>query len=94
MKNHEQIAFEERMREAREKRIAFGARMREAREKLRMSRVRVGIELGVTDQTVSNWETGRHYPDIALLGSLSRLLGVSVQFLFTGKEFSPVSVSV
>lgn len=49
-----------------------------------MSQQEVAATIGVTRQTVSNWESGRGLPDISLIESLAAALGVSVAELLTG----------
>lgn len=41
-------------------------------------------QLGVSDKAVSKWETGKGFPDIALIEPLCRTLGVSVMELLSG----------
>ena len=40
--------------------------------------------LGVSDKTVSKWETGRGLPEISIMQSLCKILGVSINELLTG----------
>ena len=42
--------------------------------------------IGVSEKTVSKWETGRGYPDVSLIEPLAAALGVSVIELFAGKN--------
>lgn len=46
-----------------------------------LSQQQLAALLGVASQTVSKWETGVTFPDIALLPELSRIFGVSVDEL-------------
>ena len=48
----------------------------------------LGQELGVTNKTVSRWETGNYMPDIELLIPLGELLGVSVNELLAGERLT------
>ena len=48
----------------------------------------LGRELGVTNKTVSRWETGAYMPDIELLIPLGEALGVSVNELLAGERLS------
>lgn len=48
----------------------------------------LGKELGVTNKTVSRWETGAYMPDIELLVPLGEALGVSVNELLAGERLS------
>lgn len=42
--------------------------------------------ISVTDKAVSKWETGRGFPDVSLLPSLAKALGVTVTELVNGEE--------
>lgn len=48
----------------------------------------LGQKLGVTNKTVSRWETGSYMPDIELLVPLGETLGVSVNELLAGERLS------
>ena len=48
----------------------------------------LGQRLGVTNKTVSRWETGSYMPDIELLVPLGEALGVSVNELLAGERLS------
>ena len=41
--------------------------------------------LGVSDKAISKWETGKGFPDIALIEPLGRALGVSIMELLSGE---------
>ena len=51
---------------------------------LGMSQEELGEAVYVTRQTVSNWETGKSYPDIQSLLRLSSLFGISLDQLIKG----------
>ena len=46
----------------------------------------LGERLGVTNKTISCWETGKYMPDIDKLQELSTCLGVSVNELLSGEK--------
>ncbi len=46
----------------------------------------LGAYLGVTNKTVSRWETGKYMPDIALIPEVCRLLDVTVNELLYGER--------
>lgn len=48
----------------------------------------LGKRLGVTNKTVSRWETGSYMPDIELLIPLGEALGISVNELLAGERLS------
>ena len=41
--------------------------IKELRERNKMTQLQLADKLGVTDKTISKWETGKGYPDITLL---------------------------
>ena len=56
------------------------------RKELSLNQKQLADKLGVTDKAVSKWETGRSAPDISLLESLARELGVSVVEILKGEK--------
>ena len=69
----------------------FIARLRKERG---MTQEQLGERLGVSQRTVSRWETGRNMPDIGLLPPLAETLGVTVAELLEGQRLgSPGSMS-
>lgn len=65
-----------------------GSMIKRLREERQMTQSQLGETLCVSDKTVSKWETGRGYPDIALLEPLARALRVSVAELLSGENVS------
>ena len=63
-----------------------GTMIRRLREERKMTQLQLAGKLGVTDKAISKWETGRGYPDIALVEPLAEALGVSVIELFSGED--------
>lgn len=61
-----------------------GATIKRLREEKNMTQASLAAKLGVSDKTVSKWETGRGYPDITLLEPVAAALGVSVVELMSG----------
>jgi transcriptional regulator with XRE-family HTH domain len=59
----------------------LGNRIRDQRKKLGLKQEDIARALQVSPQAVSKWERGENAPDIATLGPLSRLLGVSIDQL-------------
>ena len=58
----------------------------ECRKEKKLTQKELGNRLGVTDRAVSKWETGRSFPDVAMLEPLSVQLEVSVGELLSGKR--------
>ena len=56
-----------------------------------LTQEQLGEKLGVTNKTVSRWETGKYMPDIDKLQELSICLGVSVNELLSGEKIDNVA---
>ncbi len=56
-------------------------RIKQLREEKGMSQVRLSIELEVSQETVSAYENGRHYPSVQSLIKLSEIFGVSCDYI-------------
>lgn len=73
-------------------------RIRGQREKRGLKQQDVANALNVSPQAVSKWERGENAPDIAVLGALGKLLGVSVDWILgvgeTGRDVFEASVLV
>ncbi|MDR1691899.1 MAG: helix-turn-helix domain-containing protein [Oscillospiraceae bacterium] len=50
-------------------------------------------KLGLSPQAVSNWERGESMPDIAMLASLARVLGTTVDRILSAAEDSPLPLA-
>lgn len=61
-----------------------GAVIKELREKNRITQLQLARKLGVSDKTISKWETGKGYPDITLLEPIADSFHVSVAELLSG----------
>ena len=66
-----------------EKTGKFIARMRREKE---MTQAQLGERLGVTNKTVSRWETGKSLPDIAILIELAEFYNVDINEILDGKR--------
>lgn len=62
-----------------------GKTIRELREKRRITQRELAGQIGVSDKTVSKWETGKGLPDIGIIEELAKALGVSIAELLTGE---------
>ena len=70
-----------------------GAVIRELREKNKMTQLQFAEMLGVSDKTVSKWETGKGYPDITLLEPIAEAFRISVTELISGNTIHNENVS-
>ena len=55
----------------------FGQRLKELRKAAGYSQTRLAEYLGISQQAVGKWETGRATPDPGTIATIARLLGVS-----------------
>ena len=55
------------------------------RKEKKMTQQELGEKLGVTDKTISRWETGKYMPDLSVFPLLSKELGISVNDLMNGQ---------
>lgn len=61
--------------------MEIGTKLKNARAKSGLTQEKVAEEIGVTRQSMSNWENGRSYPDIVSVIKLSDLYSVSLDEL-------------
>lgn len=65
---------------------AIGKFIADIRREKHMTQQQLGDALGVSDKTISKWETGRGLPDPSLMLPLSQELGITVNELLSGKR--------
>lgn len=70
-----------------------GEVIKELREKNNVTQLQLADKLGVSDKTISKWETGKGYPDITLLEPIANALSVSVAELLSGNTVYNSNVS-
>lgn len=66
--------------------IKVGKFIAQIRKERGFTQESLGERLGVTNKTISRWETGKYMPDIDKLQELSTCLGVSVNELLSGEK--------
>ena len=64
----------------------FGKEIAALRRKCGLTQAALAKMLDISDKTVSKWESGLGFPDIATLPSLAEALGVSIDHLFYEKK--------
>lgn len=70
-----------------------GTTIKKLRESRNITQAKLGAALGVSDKTISKWETARGLPDITLLEPLAKALNVSVAELLAGEPVINGNVS-
>ncbi len=58
----------------------FGVRLKKAREEYGLSQRSLGLALGLSDKTISSYESSRSYPNLEILKKLSEVLGRSTDY--------------
>lgn len=56
-------------------------RIRELREEKNMTQIKLSIELEVSQETVSAYESGKHYPSVAMLIKLALIFHTSCDYI-------------
>jgi len=64
----------------------LASRIRYARKRLKLTQTDIGDALGITMQSVAQWESGRASPSSSNLRRLADLLGVSLEWLGSDKS--------
>ena len=66
--------------------MKIGVKLKEARLRAGLTQENVAVEIEVTRQTISNWETEKSFPDIVSVIKLSTLYNISLDKLLKGDE--------
>ena len=69
----------------------IGTKIKNARIAAQLTQEQVADALGVSRQTMSNWENGKTYPDIVSVIKMSDLYAISLDHLLKEKEEVPMS---
>ena len=62
--------------------------LRLIRKDKKYSQLKVALDLNISREALSHYETGKRSPDIQMLRQLSEYFNVSIDYLVNGKEFS------
>ena len=63
----------------------FGARLREVRKSKKLTQKELAEQIGIKQNSYSDWETGKNEPSLENLVKLADLFEVSLDWLF-GRE--------
>lgn len=58
------------------------------RKEKKLTQIELADKLGVTDKSVSKWETGKCLPDVSLYKKLCEILGITLNDFFAGEIIS------
>ena len=68
--------------------IKMGVFLAQLRKEQKLTQAELGDKLGVSNKTVSRWETGTYMPPVEMLQELSTLYGVSINEIVSGERLS------
>lgn len=68
--------------------VSIGKFISELRKQQGLTQEQLGEKIGVTNKTVSRWETGTYLPPADALLTMSGLFGVSINEILSGKRLS------
>ena len=66
--------------------IKTGSFLKELRKEKKLTQEKLAETLGVSNRTVSRWETGTNMPDIGMLAELAEFYGVSISEIIDGER--------
>ena len=66
------------------KRVEIGSKIKKSRIDAKLTQEQAAEVLGISRQTISNWENEKSYPDIVSVLKMSDLYGVSLDYLLKG----------
>ncbi len=72
--------------------LATGKFLSQKRKEKNLTQEQLAEKLGVSNKTVSKWETGRCMPDYAVIKTLCDTLGITIAELMDGEESKSVRV--
>lgn len=71
----------------------FSVRLKELREAYKLNQTELGEILGVTNQTVSNWENGNIAPSIEMVEKIANYFKVSIDYLLFRTDSLTIKVN-
>lgn len=74
--------------------LASGGFIAKKRKEKRLTQEQLAVKLGVSNKTISKWETGKCMPDYSIVKSLCDELEITVAELLDGEEAEEKSVRV
>ncbi len=63
--------------------------LREIRKAKKLNQLKVALDLNISREALSYYETGKRNPSLDMLIAMSKYFNVSIHYLITGEEFSP-----
>lgn len=72
--------------------MTLAQRLKTARINSRLSQIQLAERIGVSDKTISGYESGRIEPPLSKLKSISKMLNVSINYLI-GNDSAPQNIN-
>lgn len=66
----------------------IGSFLAELRKEKNLTQDKLGAQIGVTNKTISRWETGNYLPPVEMLQTLGDNFGVSINEILNGERIS------
>lgn len=66
----------------------IGDFLAQLRKEIGLTQEQLGEKLGVTNKTVSRWETGAYLPPVEILQQLSELYGITINEILSGEKLT------
>lgn len=64
----------------------IGVFLSQLRREKGLTQEQLGLELGVTNKTISRWENGNYLPPVEMLQAMSTFYGISINELLSGQR--------
>ncbi|MBE7062528.1 MAG: helix-turn-helix transcriptional regulator [Ruminococcaceae bacterium] len=61
--------------------------LKEVRKAKNLNQLKVAMDLNISREALSHYETGKREPSLDMLNKLSRYFNVSIDYLINGEEF-------
>ncbi len=69
--------------------VKIGAFLTQLRKEHDLTQAQLGQKLGVTNKTVSRWETGTYLPPVECLQMMSQLYGITINEILSAQRLTP-----
>ncbi len=68
--------------------VKMGSFLAELRKERSLTQAELGERLGVSNKTISRWETGTYMPPVEMLSELSDIYGLTINELISGRRLN------
>ncbi len=69
----------------------FGKKLKVARQETEMSQRSLGLALGLSDKTISSYESSRSYPNLEVLCKISEILEKPIEYFISSNKEVKIS---